>query len=69
MPRSERTREIRPSRIQGGLTETWVMGVGLKLTGKPLDEPPDPGAVRAVFLSRLKGRLGNWPLYLDSCAR
>lgn len=45
------------------------MGVGLKLTGKPLDEPPDPGAVRAVFLSRLKGRLGNWPLYLDSCAR
>ena len=50
-----RTREIRPSGIAGGLTETWVMGVGLRPTGKPVDEPADPKAVRAVFLYRLRG--------------
>ena len=41
------------------------MGVGLRPTEKPVDEPPDPKAVRAVFLSRLRGRSGNWPFYLD----
>jgi hypothetical protein len=66
---AHKTREIRPPGIAGGLTETWVMGVGLRPTGKPVDEPPDPKAVRAVSLSRLRGRSGNWPFYLDSLER
>jgi len=41
------------------------MRVGLRPTGKPVDELPDPRTVRAVFQSRLGGRLGNWPFYLD----
>ena len=28
------------------------MGVGLRPTGKPLDEPPNPKAARAAFLSQ-----------------
>jgi hypothetical protein len=45
--------------------ETWVMGVGLRPTGKPVDEPPDPKAVRAVFLSRLREALGNRRSYRE----
>ena len=40
-----RTREIRPSGIVGGLMETWVMGVGLRPGGKSPEPPPNPKAV------------------------
>ncbi|MDH3603217.1 MAG: hypothetical protein OEU26_26685, partial [Candidatus Tectomicrobia bacterium] len=47
-----RTREIRPSGIVEGLAETWARGAGLRAMGKPMDNPPDPKAARAAFLSR-----------------
>ncbi len=47
---ANRTREIRPSGMRGGLAETRAMGVGLRPTGKPADKPPNPKAARAVFL-------------------
>ena len=55
---ANRTREIRPSGMRGGLAETWAMGVGLRPTGKPVDKPPNPKAARAVFLPDLK--YFNW---------
>ncbi len=55
-------RENRLSGIVGGLTETWVMGVGLRPAGKPVDEPPNPKTERAVFLSRPPG---NRCFYLE----
>jgi len=51
---ANRAREIRPSGMRGGLAETWAMGVGLRPTGKPVDEPPNPKAARAVFLPDLR---------------
>jgi len=47
---ANRTREIRPSGMRGGLAETWAMGVGLRPTGKPVDKPPNPKAMRAALL-------------------
>jgi len=49
---ANRTREIRPSGMRGGLAETWAMGVGLRPTGKPVDKPPNPKAARVPALSR-----------------
>jgi hypothetical protein len=42
------------------------MGVGLRPSGKPMDLPPNPKVARVAFLSKLRGRLGNWPFYLNS---
>jgi len=47
---ANRTREIRPSGMRGGLAETWAMGVGLRPIEKFMDMPPNPNAARAVFL-------------------
>jgi hypothetical protein len=42
--------------------ETWVMGVGLRLRGKPRDEPPDAGTIaprRSIPISRAN-RFTGW---------
>ena len=44
------TREIRLSGIEGGLVETWAMGVGLRAMGKSMENPPDPKVARATSL-------------------
>ena len=58
------TREIRLSGMRGGLAETWVMGVGLRPTGKPVDKPPNPKAAR-----RTSTRLVYTRILLSFCAR
>ena len=47
-----RTREIRPSGIAGGLAESCAMGAGLRTTSKGAGRPPDPKATCAALLSR-----------------
>jgi len=62
---ANRTREIRPSGMRGGLAETWAMGVGLRPIGKQVDKPPNPKAARAALLpDLLSTSLGPLILYL-----
>jgi hypothetical protein len=41
---------------------TWVMGVGLRPSGKPLDKPPNPATVAHHSSIPIKDRDEDWPL-------